>query len=90
MSPDISNTALIAKCVLIALITVFVLVRYAREIKCEDCQDGVYAIWTRADRQVCSSCRDEYDYLCRGKKRPRPQIWKPAVSRWEWIRRTLT
>jgi hypothetical protein len=84
-----SNTELIAKCMLIALITVYVLVRYAREIKCADCE-APYAIWTRAERQVCSCCRDEYDYLCRGKKRPKSVLWKPHPSRWEWIRRSFT
>jgi hypothetical protein len=84
-----SDTELIAKCVLIVLVTAYVLVRYAREIKCDDCM-APYAIWTRAERQVCTDCRDEYDYFCRGKKRPKPQLWKPAPSKWEWIRRSIT
>jgi hypothetical protein len=84
-----SNAELLAKCVLIALVTVYILARYAREILCEDCE-APYAIWVRADRQVCRDCRNEYDYLCRGKKRPKPQIWKPQPSTWERIRRSVT
>jgi hypothetical protein len=84
-----SDTELIEKCVLIVLATAWVLVRYAKACECADCGEH-YAIWTRAERQVCSNCRNEYDYWCRGKKRPKPKLWQPPVSRWEWIRRSLT
>lgn len=67
------NTRLIVKCVIVAIVTAIVLVRYAKACGCDQC-DRLFAIWTRFNLQMCRRCKSEQDRHVR-RFRPRRSIF---------------
>ena len=75
------NTRLIVKCVLIAILTAIVLLRYARMLRCSWCRDP-YGIFQTNAGDLCWSCAGVYDRAHQKAQRKRSllrRIWRSAA-----------
>ena len=81
MTPEMPNARFIAIAILIVAMTAWILLRYARMLRCSWCREP-YGIFQTNAGDLCWSCAGVYDHAHRKAQRRRSllrRIWRSAA-----------